>query len=77
MKSPEEILDLLDILEEKIDTLDEQIKAGEREIKMLEDERKEIKVQEVMAIRAEKNRINKIINEQLALLKTMDKKEEE
>jgi hypothetical protein len=74
MKTEEEILDLLDVLEAKIDKLDDQIKIGEREVKMLEDESREIKVQELNLIRAEKLRINRIINEQLEILKVMSKK---
>lgn len=64
-QSEEEILNLLDVLEEKIDMLIEQIKEKEIEIRLLEDEAKEAKAMEVAALKAERYRIDKIIEKNL------------
>lgn len=72
MKTEEELLDLIDKLDVKIDEIDEQISDAKIAISSIEDEfARERKAAEILGLQRERQRINSIIDDRMKELRAL------
>jgi multidrug resistance efflux pump len=72
MMTSEEILDLLDKLDSKIEELDEQINNQQLKVNSSDGDVKERRVVQLIELKNEKHRINNIINQHLTTLRKLE-----